>query len=220
MRLVFLGPPGAGKGTHAKIFGEKHDLAHLAAGDCLRRNIRENTELGKQAKDIIENGELVHDDLVNQMMAEEIRKAKGGNAGFILDGYPRTIGQAEALEAVSKSDSVPLDAAIDFATSEGVIVSRLSGRRVCPQCNANYHIHNIPPSKEGICDQCGSKLKQRKDDNPETIRHRLEVYEKETAPLIDFYKDRKLLYPVHGDYEILELQDELAKLSQSLKLTK
>lgn len=217
MRLVFLGPPGAGKGTHARILSETYGVPQLATGDILRQHIRNQTPLGKKAKDIIESGGLVSDDLVNEMMFDEMRRS-GLKKGFLLDGYPRTIGQADALGAFAKSENAPVDAAIDFDTSEKVILRRLSGRRVCPKCGANYHVHNIPPKKEGICDKCGEKLTQRKDDQPETIKHRLEMYEKETRPLIDYYQKKGLLHVVPGDYEVPELQVELKKLFQTLKL--
>lgn len=218
MRLVLLGPPGAGKGTHAQVLSEKHKVPHLATGEILRQHIRNSTPLGQKAKDIIEGGGLVSDDLVNEMMFDTMRTS-GISKGFILDGYPRTIGQAEALDKFLKNEKAPLDAAIDFATSEKIIIMRLSGRRVCAKCGGNYHVRNIPPKKEGICDKCGEKLTQRKDDQPETIQHRLKMYEKETRPLIDYYKKQGLLHEVPGDYEIPELQTELKKLFEGLKLT-
>jgi adenylate kinase len=218
MKLVLLGPPGAGKGTHAKILSERYDLAHLATGDILRRHIREKTDLGLKAKDVIERGSLVSDELVNAMMIEEIEQVSG-TQGFLLDGYPRTIGQAEALDSFLKNANTPLDAVLNFATSEKVIIERLSGRRVCPECGDNYHIRNIPPKKEGICDRCGSPLTQRKDDRPETIRHRLEMYRKETAPLIDYYAKKSLLYEVPGNYDVSELQTELKTLFERLELS-
>ena len=217
MRLVLLGPPGAGKGTHAKILAERHGIAHLATGDILRRQIRDKTALGVKAKSIIERGELVPDELVNVMMLDEITRV-GLQRGFVLDGYPRTIGQAEALDGFLKKQKAILDAALNFATSEKVIIDRLSGRRVCLKCGKNYHIRNIPPIKEGICDACGEKLILRKDDQPGTIRHRLEVYEKETAPLIDYYAQKELLHEVPGDYDVTELQTELKALFEKLHL--
>ena len=218
MRLVLLGPPGAGKGTHARILSESYGVPHLATGEILRQHIRKATSLGKKAKDIIERGGLVSDDLVNEMMLDEMRRS-GISKGFILDGYPRTLGQAEALDRFTKLEKAPIHATLNFATSEKVLVNRLSGRRVCAQCGANYHVDNIPPKKEGICDHCGGKLTQRKDDQPGTIKHRLEMYDKETRPLIDYYAHKGLLYEVSGDYEILELQAELKALFERLKLT-
>lgn len=217
MRLVLLGPPGAGKGTHAKILSERWPVAHLAAGDILRRHIAEKTNLGLKAKDVIERGELVPDDLVNRMMLEEIHRLRS-KQGFVLDGYPRTIGQAEALDGFLEKQKAGLDAVLNFATSERVIIHRLSGRRVCPKCGANYHVRNIPPKKEGICDRCGGPLVERQDDRPETVRHRLEIYEKETSPLRDYYTRKGLLHEVSGDYDVPELQAELKTLFETLRL--
>lgn len=218
MRLIHLGPPGAGKGTHAKILSEKYKIPHLAAGDILRWNIREKTLLGLKAKDVIECGELVSDSLVNQMMIEEIKKA-GVHKGFILDGYPRTRKQAEALDDFLTKQKAGLDAVLNFVTTEDVIINRLSGRRVCTQCGKNYHIHNIPPKKEGICDPCAVPLVQRKDDLPETIAHRLKVYRKETEPLIGYYAKKRILWEVSGDHDVPELQQEIIQLFRELHLT-
>ncbi len=218
MKLVLLGPPGAGKGTHAKILEKIHQAKQLAAGDILRQHIRAQTDLGKKAKDVIERGELVSDDLVNAMMIEEIRKV-GVRKGFILDGYPRTIGQAEALDRFLKEEKSTLDAVLNFKTSEKVIIDRLSGRRICLKCGGNFHLRNIRPKKEGICDFCGGELTQRKDDQPETIRHRMEMYQKETAPLIEYYRKQHLLQDVTGDFDVEELQAELKELFEKLGLT-
>lgn len=215
MRLVFLGPPGAGKGTHAKILSEKFGVPHLATGDILRRHIHQKTPLGLKAKEKIEQGELVPDDLVNEMMLERIGQEP---KGFILDGYPRTLGQAEALREYLKEGTRELDAVINFLTSEEVVVDRLSGRLVCPQCNRNYHIRNLPPQKEGICDYCGTELTQRKDDKPETIRHRLEIYREETSPLIDYYKRQGILREINGDEDVPHVQEKLRSLFESLNL--
>lgn len=211
MRLVLLGPPGAGKGTHARILSEEYGAAHLATGDILRRHIREQTELGKRAKKIIDRGELVSDQLVNELMARELEEL-GESRGVILDGYPRTVGQAEALDGFLSRRKESLTSALYFKTSVEVIIDRLSGRRACPRCGANYHIRNIPPKTEGICDRCGEKLVLRKDDQPETVRHRLEVYEKETAPLLEYYRKRGLLDEVPGDYDVPRLQEVLKQM--------
>lgn len=211
MRLVFFGPPGAGKGTHARILSEQWKIPHFATGDILRRHIREATDLGQRAKAILDRGELVPDALVNELMADQLSKPEA-KTGFILDGYPRTFGQAEALEGFLKARRENLDAALYFKTSQEVIIDRLSGRRSCPQCGANFHIRNIPPRVAGKCDVCGSHLVQRSDDRPETIRHRLEVYEKDTAPLLDYYRKRGVLQEVSGDFDVSELQEELARM--------
>ncbi len=211
MRLIFFGPPGAGKGTHARILAEKWKIPQLATGDILRRHIREGTELGQRAKALIERGELVPDSLVNELMTGQLAQLEAAN-GFILDGYPRTIGQAEALENFLKSRNQKLDKALYFKTSTDVIIDRLSGRWSCPQCGANYHARNIPPKVAGKCDRCASDLTQRADDRPETVKHRLEVYEKETAPLLEFYKKCGVLEEVPGDYDVPQLQAELVKV--------
>jgi adenylate kinase len=211
MRLILFGPPGAGKGTHAKILSEKWRVPHLAAGDLLRAHIREATEIGKRVKSILDRGELVPDTVINELIASELAKS-GAKGGFILDGYPRTLGQADALEELLKKRKETLDSALYFKTSVEVIVDRLSGRRSCPKCNANYHVRNIPPKVAGKCDRCGVDLVERPDDRPETIRHRLAVYEKDTAPLLDYYRERELLIEVPGDWDVTELQDELARV--------
>ena len=216
MRMILLGPPGAGKGTHAKILSEKYTAPQLSTGEILRAHIRNNSELGKKAQGIIESGGLVSDDLVNAMMFDEMKKL--GKSGFILDGYPRTIGQAEALDGFLLKEKTPVDVVLNFATSEKMIMERLSGRRVCTKCGGNYHVRNIPPKKEGICDNCGEKLTQRKDDQPATIQHRLKMYEKETRPLIDYYAKKGQLSEVPGDYDIPELQVEIKKLFERLKI--
>lgn len=216
MRLILFGPPGAGKGTHARILSEKWKIPQLATGDILRRHIREATELGKKAKAILERGELVPDALVNELMTGQLAKPEA-RKGFILDGYPRTVGQARALEDFLKGRKEELDVALYFETSPEVTVDRLSGRRSCPQCGANYHIRNIPPKVAGKCDSCQSDLIQRPDDRLETVRHRLEVYEKETAPLLDYYRKRKLLEEVPGDFDVPELQAHLAKVLERFR---
>lgn len=210
MRLIFFGPPGAGKGTHARILAQKRKVPQLATGDLLRCEIREGTELGKRAKAILERGELVPDSLVNELMLDQLKRPEA-QRGFILDGYPRTIGQAEALEKFLQAEGLKLDAALYFKTSEEVVVRRLTGRLACPKCGANFHVLNIPPRAKGLCDHCGTALVERSDDRPETIRHRLSVYEKETAPLLDYYRKRDVLKEVPGDFDVPKLQFELAK---------
>ena len=168
MKLIFLGPPGAGKGTHAQILSKKYKLVHLATGDILRKNIRAKTDIGLKAKEIIEKGELVSDDIINNMMFEEM-KALGDSKGIILDGFPRTLGQAMALDEFLVGENETLRAVVNIDTSEEVIVKRLSGRRISPGTGRVYHIHNLPPKKDGICDDTGEKLSIRKDDEPETL---------------------------------------------------
>ena len=214
MKLILFGPPGAGKGTHAKILSGKWKVPHLAAGDILRSHIRQGTDVGKRAKAVIERGELVPDILINELMLGQLETPEA-KRGFILDGYPRTMGQAEALEAFLRKKAAALDAALYFKTSVEVIVDRLGGRLSCPKCGANYHVRNIPPKVKGKCDLCQADLVQRPDDKPETIRHRLEVYEKETSPLLDYYRKQGLLQEVAGDLDVRELQEELTQVLRS-----
>ena len=216
MNLIFLGPPGAGKGTHAKMLCEKSGVAQLAAGDILRKNVKEGTPLGLKAKAVMERGELVSDELVNNMMSEAIRGLKSSK-GFILDGYPRTIGQAEALEQFLKAEKIPLTAVINFDASETMLVDRLSGRQGCPKCGKIYHIRNMPPKKNGFCDVDGEKLTIRKDDEPETIRHRLKVYHESTKPLIEFYRKKGLLHDVPADGDAPSVQKILDKLFEKIR---
>ncbi|HNX67952.1 MAG TPA: adenylate kinase [Candidatus Omnitrophota bacterium] len=218
MNLIFLGPPGAGKGTHAQMLCKGLQLAHLAAGDILRKNVKEGTPLGVEAKGVMERGELVSDDLVNKMMFDAIGSLKGFK-GFVLDGYPRTIGQAEALEKFLIERAQPLTAVINFDASEQVVVDRLSGRRGCPKCGKIYHVRNMPPKSEGVCDVDGEKLTTRKDDEPETIRRRLKVYHESTKPLIDFYRKRRLLRDVPADGDAPSVQKTLEKLFEKIRKT-
>jgi adenylate kinase len=195
---------------------EKRGMAQLAAGDILRRNIKEGTKLGALAKDVIARGELVSDDLVNDMMFEEIRGLKNSK-GFILDGYPRTIGQAEALEKFFAKERIQLAAAINFDASEDILVDRLSGRRGCPKCGKIYHVRNMPPKKDGICDMDGEKLTIRKDDEPETIRHRLKVYHESTKPLIEYYRKKGLLHDIPAEGDAGSVQKVLEKLFEKIR---
>ena len=214
-RMVLLGPPGAGKGTHAKILSERYRIPHISTGDLLRDEIERATPLGKRAQSFIDSGKLVPDDVVIDMMGERLQHSDARN-GFILDGFPRTAEQAKALDRMLRERKTPLNLVLQFNTSEKVIVDRLSGRRVCTNCGANYHIRNIPPKREGICDVCAKPLVQRKDDDPNTIRKRLKVYEEQTAPLVEFYKQLKVLQVVNGDLEIEPLQKELLECMQSI----
>lgn len=216
MNLIFLGPPGAGKGTHAKMLCDKYGFTQLAAGDILRRNIKEGTQLGALAKDVIARGELVPDGLVNDMMFQEIRGLKGSK-GFILDGYPRTIGQAEALEKFLAKEKLPLAAVINFDASESVLVGRLSGRRGCPKCGKIYHVTNMPPKTNGVCDLDGEKLTIRKDDEPTTILNRLKVYHESTKPLVEFYRKKGLLHDVPAEGDAGSVQKVLEKLFEKLR---
>jgi len=189
MRLVFLGAPGAGKGTQAKRLEAEKGWTVVATGDLLRAAIAQNTPLGQQAQAYIQRGELVPDPLVNQIVAERITTLES----FILDGYPRNLTQAEMLESIL---TLPLDAVIYFEISEDALIERLGGRRICPQCNAVYHITANPSKAGDRCERCGAKLIIREDDKPDTIRKRFQVYREQTAPLIEYYRQRGLLRTV------------------------
>ncbi len=181
MRLIFLGPPGSGKGTQAELLADKLDIPHISTGDIFRDNIKKETDLGKKAKEYIDKGQLVPDHVTNYMVKGRLEKLDG----YILDGYPRTIPQAKFLDCIQDIDKV-----VEFELSDKEVIKRISGRRTCKKCGAMYHIVWNPPKKKGVCDECGSALIQRSDDKPETIKKRLEVYKKQTAPLIDYYSDK------------------------------
>lgn len=201
MRLVFLGPPGAGKGTYASRLKECYNLAHISSGDMLREAVKDKNPLGLKAKEFMDRGDLVPDELVIQIVLDRIQKPDCQH-GFILDGFPRTPYQAEKLEEALAREEMGIDLVIYFRTSTETIVSRLSGRLICSRCGQNYHIKNIPPKKEEICDHCGGKLYQRPDDNEQTIKTRLAVYQKQTEGLIDYYRHKGILRTVSGDVDL------------------
>jgi adenylate kinase len=200
MRIILLGPPGAGKGTQAKALAKQLNLTHIATGDILRKNVTGGTDLGKQAKDFMDKGALVPDELVTAMLIERIGEPDAKD-GFILDGYPRNINQAKTLDNLLKQNNTSLDLVMYLDTSEPVIIQRLSGRLVCSLCGANFHIKNMPPKKDMICDNCGAKLYQRTDDREATIRKRMEVYRKEASELIKYYESKQKLYRIVADEE-------------------
>ena len=200
MRLILLGPPGAGKGTQAKRLAGELGVPHISTGDILRQNVKEKTSLGKQAKDFMDQGLLVPDELVAKMLMERFAGADV-KKGFILDGYPRNINQAKTLDEMLKKINLDIDLVVYLDTSESVIIQRLTGRLVCSNCQANFHIKNMPPKIKGICDNCGGKLYQRTDDKEETVRARLEVYKKEVASLIQYYEVRQKLSRLSADEE-------------------
>lgn len=187
MNLIFLGPPGAGKGTMAVKTAEQYGIPHISTGDLFRAAIKNKTELGCQVKEIIDSGGLVPDSLTIAIVEERLQQ-KDTKQGFILDGFPRTIGQAQALKKLTKLDKV-----INFAPGDEAVLERLSGRRVCRDCGATYHIKYVTPQKEGVCDSCGGELYTRKDDTEEAIKNRLAVYKEQTAPLIKHYQKEGIL---------------------------
>lgn len=217
MRLVLLGPPGAGKGTHAQVLCKQYGLAHISTGDMLREALRAATPLGLRAKEYMDKGGLVPDEVVIGIVRERLGKSDA-KKGFVLDGFPRTSQQGESLDGMLKELGMPLDVALYFKTSLAVIIRRLSGRRICSKCGKTYHLVNFKPKVQGICDDCGADLMQRADDHEEVIEKRLVAYEKQTAPLIDYYKKKKVLAEISGDLEVDELNRELEKLFHKLGL--
>jgi len=203
MRVVFLGPPGAGKGTQAGRLCADRKWAHVSTGDLLREAVAAKSDLGLKAQSFMTSGRLVPDDLVVSIVAERLKKDDCAR-GFVLDGFPRTVVQAEMLEKTLGEMGRKLDVALYFATDREVVVRRLSGRRICRKCGANYHVTNIPPKKAGVCDKCGGELYQRDDDKARTVGKRLEVYQQQTAPLIEFYRQRGLLKEISGTLEVKE----------------
>ncbi len=211
MRLVLLGPPGAGKGTQAQVLSKNLNTPHISTGDMLREALRSASPLGLKAKGYMDRGELVPDDLVIELVRERLSRADAKN-GFILDGFPRTPEQAESLAKTLDGLHMPMDATLYFKTSLLVIIRRLGGRRICSECGKTYHRTNFPPKVEGICDVCQGKLMQRPDDREEAIENRLKVYEKQTAPLIDYYKKKNLLEEISGDLEVADLNIVLEEI--------
>ena len=217
MNLVLLGPPGAGKGTQAGVLSQRLKIAHVSTGDMLREEVHNGTTLGKKAKEYMEEGELVPDRLVTEIVKERLGRPDL-KSGFILDGYPRTESQAKKLDKALSDKNKKLDLVLYFKTSPAVSIERLAGRRVCAACNVNYHIKNLPPKKEGVCDRCGSVLLQREDDKEKTVLKRLEVYNKQTEGLIEYYKKRNTLREIPGDIDVEPLYNFLINLFRKEKL--
>ena len=197
MKIIMLGAPGSGKGTQAKQIAVKYSIPHISTGDIFRANIKNGTELGKKAKQYMDQGALVPDELTCDLVMDRIQQDDCKN-GFVLDGFPRTIPQAEALDVALGKINEKMDYAIDVDVPDENIVNRMSGRRACLNCGATYHLISIPPKVEGICDRCGSEIVLREDDKPETVQKRLKVYHEQTQPLIDYYKNQGILKSVDG----------------------
>lgn len=187
MNLILLGPPGAGKGTQAVKIVEKYKVPHISTGDIFRANIKNGTELGKKAKEYMDKGELVPDDLVCEIATSRLLEDDCKD-GFLLDGFPRTVYQAEKLDEFLEKHGKKIDKVLDIAVEKEELMTRLTGRRVCKACGATYHVTNIPPKQEGICDKCGGELMQRADDTAETVENRIEVYNSQTMPLVEYYE--------------------------------
>ena len=197
MKFIMLGAPGAGKGTQAKQIAGKYSIPHISTGDIFRANIKNGTDLGKKAKEYMDQGLLVPDELTCDLVMDRIQQDDCVN-GFVLDGFPRTIPQAKALDAALEKLGQHMDVAIDVDVPDENIVNRMSGRRACLDCGATYHVVSLPPKTEGKCDHCGSDLVLRDDDKPETVQKRLSVYHEQTQPLIDYYKNQGILKSVDG----------------------
>ncbi len=211
MKIIMLGAPGAGKGTQAKMIAKEYGLPHVSTGDIFRANIKNGTQLGMEAKKYMDQGLLVPDELTVRILLDRVSQADCAN-GYVLDGFPRTIPQAEVLEEALNKLGDRIDYAIDVDVPDENIIKRMSGRRACLTCGATYHIEHIPPKKEGICDVCGSKLVLRDDDKAETVKNRLEVYHKQTQPLIDFYTRKGVLRTVDGTLPMDEVFQAIRKI--------
>jgi adenylate kinase len=211
MNIVLLGPPGAGKGTQAKKIAEHYSLPHISTGDILRENISNNTSLGIKAKSYMAKGELVPDELLITIIRDRLSKPDCSK-GFLLDGYPRTVPQADALQMILTESNKKLDIVLNIDVDDEELIKRLSGRRVCSSCGMSYHMIFNPPKEDEICDKCKGKLYQREDDKPEAIRNRLIVYKKQTQPLIEYYTRKSLLRTVDGGKNIPEIFEDIKKI--------
>lgn len=212
MKIVMLGAPGAGKGTQAKMIAEKYGIPHVSTGDIFRANIKNGTALGMEAKTYMDQGRLVPDELTVKILLDRVAQPDCAN-GYVLDGFPRTIPQAEVLDEALQAQGEKLDWAVNVDVPDENIVRRMSGRRACLKCGATYHIEHIPPKKEGVCDACGSELVLRDDDRPETVQNRLKVYHEQTQPLIDFYTGKGILRSVDGTKD---MRDVFAAITEIL----
>ena len=212
MKIIMLGAPGAGKGTQAKMIAERYKIPHISTGDIFRANIKNNTELGLEAKKYMDQGLLVPDELTVKILLDRVAKEDCAD-GYVLDGFPRTIPQAQVLEDALARQGEKIDYAVNVDVPDENIVRRMSGRRACLKCGATYHVEHIPPKAEGICDTCGSELVLRDDDRPETVQNRLKVYHDQTQPLIDFYTARGVLKTVDGT---ADMQDVFSAITEVL----
>ena len=211
MNIILLGSPGVGKGTYATLLSKKYGIPHISTGDIFREAVKEKSELGIKVKEFLDRGELVPDDITILVIKERLKK-NDVDVGFLLDGFPRTIPQAEALEKFKKIDKV-----LNFVASEKTIIDRLSGRRICKKCGAIYHVINIKPRVEGVCDKCSGELYQRSDEKPEVVKIRLKEYNKKTKPLIDYYKKKGLLANINADFPIEEVDKIISQCEIALK---
>ncbi|MBD5521136.1 MAG: adenylate kinase [Lachnospiraceae bacterium] len=204
MKIIMLGAPGAGKGTQAQMIADKYEIPHISTGDIFRENVKNGTELGMEAKKYMDQGALVPDELTVKILLDRVAKDDCKN-GYVLDGFPRTIPQAEVLDNALNEIGEKIDYAINVDVPDENIIRRMSGRRACLSCGATYHIEHVPPKKEGICDRCGKELVLRDDDKEETVKNRLDVYHKQTQPLIDFYTKKGVLKTVDGTVDMKDV---------------
>ena len=211
MRIILLGPPGAGKGTQAQSISNKYSIPHVSTGDIFRKNITGGTELGILAKSYMDKGLLVPDNVTIDLIKSRLKEEDTKN-GFLLDGFPRTINQAEVLEEILAKVGVTIDAALLIKVPREFIIQRMTGRRVCPSCGASYHLEFNPPTQTNICDDCGAKLIQRKDDKRETVEERLEIYDFQTSPLIDYYTKKGILKAVDGTKAINQVFEDIIEI--------
>lgn len=211
MKIIMLGAPGAGKGTQAKKIAEKYKIPHISTGDIFRANIKNGTELGNKAKTYMDQGLLVPDELVVDLVVDRVKQEDCAN-GYVLDGFPRTIPQAEALDAALDVIGEKIDYAINVEVPDENIISRMSGRRACVACGATYHLVHIPPKTEGICDTCGKELILRDDDKPETVEKRLKIYHEQTQPLIDYFTKKNVLVEVDGTVDMADVFAAIVKI--------
>lgn len=207
MRIVLLGAPGAGKGTQCQRVVEKYGLLHLSSGDILRQERIEGTELGKKAQKYMDSGELVPDEIIVEMMADAMKKTP--EAGYVLDGFPRTVNQAEALDKSLAGNGEEIDAVINLEVDDSMVARRMTGRRICPKCGAVYHIENLKPKVDEICDNDGEKLVQRPDDSLEVVTNRLETYHRQTEPMVDYYRRNNTVYDIDANGSVDEVSDLL-----------
>ena len=216
MNLVLMGLPGAGKGTQAEKIVEHYDIPHISTGDMFRAAIKEGTQLGLKAKSFMDQGNLVPDEVTIGIVSERLNKQDCEN-GFLLDGFPRTVAQAEALETITKELNKQIDYVINIDVDQSILMERLTGRRICKDCGATYHLVFNPPAKEGVCDKCGGELYQRADDNAETVSTRLSVNVKQSQPLLDFYQEKGYLRNINGNQDINIVFEDVRQLLAGVK---
>jgi adenylate kinase len=216
MNLVLIGLPGAGKGTQAEKIVEHYDIPHISTGDMFRAAIKEGTQLGLKAKSFMDQGNLVPDEVTIGIVRERLNKQDCEN-GFLLDGFPRTVAQAEALETITKELNKQIDYVINIDVDQSILMERLTGRRICKDCGATYHLVFNPPAKEGVCDKCGGELYQRADDNAETVSTRLSVNVKQSQPLLDFYQEKGYLRNINGNQDINIVFEDVRQLLAGVK---